>query len=209
MTTPVTVENPNPIPVKEVEVPVKQAEVEHPGLAHLTAEDQEMVVALRKESADKRIAARDAMAELAKIKEDQKLAAEAKLVEDGKLKELLDAKEIELSELKGTKEKVDTYEKYFVDQLEAQMGKLTPIQKELIEKSKMEVSEKLEWAIKLQEDGDAKKESPDSARPGGKAPTEKVNVADYQGPEGRSKLVLLKKTDPILYEAIIKAKNNK
>jgi chromosome segregation ATPase len=185
----------------------KTPEIEHPGIAHLSAEDQAEILNLRKEAADRRVKAKEVQSELESLKADIAAQKEAKLKEEGKLQELLDTKEKELAELSPLKDKVVNYEKYFQEQLEVAMESLTDTQKEFIEDSNMEVEKKLKWALKLKDEGVTPAAPPDSVRPGGKAPTEKIDINEYKGPEGRTKLVELKRTNPIMYEAVIKEKN--
>jgi len=196
----------------EVKTETKQPEIEpennHPGLSHLNEEDRKEILALRKEAADRRVKAKEIEQELNKMKREQQKREEERLIEEGKIKELLDVKEKEIETLVPLREKVSNYEQYFQDQLEIAMGKLTETQKEFINDSDMTIEKKLKWAIKFSSEGLAPAAPPDSVRPGGKAPTEKINISEYLGPVGRIKLVELKKTNPNLFDAIVKEKQN-
>jgi chromosome segregation ATPase len=180
---------------------------DHPGLAHLSDEDRNAILDLRKESAEKRVKYKEAVKELEDLKADIQKQKEAKLREDGRLQELLSAKEAEIEEIKMYKEKAERYEQHITEQLEAAMSALTETQKEFINDSNMEIEKKLKWALKLKDEGAAPVAPPDSVRPGGKAPSEKINMDDYRGPEGIKRLVGLKNTNPTLFQTIINTKN--
>lgn len=185
----------------------KSPKEEHPGIAHLDDETREAIIALRKENAEKRVKAKEVQSELENLRADLKRREEEEMRQQGKLQELLEAKESELKELSPLKEEVESYKKYFQEQLDAEMDKLTDDQKELIEDTNMDIQKKLKWARKLNESGLSQVEKPpDSVRPGGKAPSQKVDIAEYLGPEGQRKLVELQKSNPILFEAVIKEK---
>ncbi len=188
-----------------VDIPKKESSLPD----HYTEEDKAFIKSLRTEAADNRVKKNEVQKELDGIKEQIQKQNEAKLKEDGKLQELLDAKELELADLSSVRDENESFKKYFTDQLEVELSKLTEMQRELINDTKMDIEKKLKWAKKLQEQDGALKAPPDGARPGGKAPTEKINVADYIGPEGQRKLVELSRTNPTLFEAIIKEKNKK
>jgi len=185
----------------------EKVEQKHEGLSHLGEEDQKLILALRQESADKRIKAKDALAELATLKEEKRIADENKLIEDGKLKELLDSKVAELKELTPLKDKMASYETYFEGQLEQALKDLPATQRELVEATKMDVAQKLEWSQKLIKEVNGLKPTIDGSRPGGTAPDEKIDMKDYLGKENQVKLVNLSKTNRPLYDAIIKEKN--
>jgi len=193
--------------IEEVVETTEEKEVEHPGLSHLSEEDKSAIIALRKENADKRVKAKAAIEELEQLKEEKRLNDEAKMLEDGKLKELLESKDKELKSLKPLEDKVTSYEGYFIAQLEEVMKELPETQRELISSTDMDVAKKLEWSQKLIKEVNGLKPIPDSVRPGGKAPEDKIDMSEYIGLDGQRKLVNLSKTNRPLYDAIIKQKN--
>jgi hypothetical protein len=181
---------------------------DHPGLAHLGADDKTMVLRLRKENAERRTKNKELPSQIddinAKISKEQ----EAKLVEDGKLKELLEKKEQELAELQGIKETNDEYEQTFKEQLEAAKKKLKPELVQLLnEESGLTIAKKLKWANQLMKENLARTASPDSKRPGGDAVEEDIKLSEYSGTEGRKKLVALKSSNPTKYQLILDLKN--
>jgi hypothetical protein len=197
MTTPATVET--------VEKPVED---KHAGLSHLSEEDRSAILALREEAAERRIKAKSAMAELEKLKTEKQEMEEAKMKEQGMLKELLEKKENELKSYSSIKDEHTAMRDYFNSKLEEKIKELPEVQRELImSNDKMNVAQKLDWTEKLLKEVNGLKPIPESVRPGGKAPDEKINMEDYSGPEGRRKLVNLSKTNPVLFEAIVKQKN--
>ncbi len=170
--------------------------------------DQREIRKLKDENAQRRIkntALEKAISEKEAI---DKKAADQKLIDDGKLQEVIDSQGTELSSLKEVKEKNDTYEKYFSDQLEAQLKTLSETHVALINESNMTTSEKLKWAIKLSETGSVDANSPDSTRPGGQVVNPDINLEDYQGNSGRKALIQLKNTNPKKYEMVLKLKQN-
>jgi hypothetical protein len=199
-------ETSEPVETVEENVESTPAEDKHAGLAHLSEEDREAIIALRRENAEKRIKAKEAMTELEALKAEKKALEEAKLLEDGKLKELLESKESELKELSPLKEKVTSYEAYFQGQLEEHLKELPETQRALIESSGFDVAKKLEWCQKLQKEVNGLKPTIDGARPNGSAPDDKIDMKEYIGIEGQRKLVNLSKTNRPLYDAIIKEK---
>lgn len=185
----------------------EEVNADHPGLAHLSDDDKQLILQLRDEAAKKRLKAKEAMTELEKLKAEKKASEEQKMIEDGKLKELLEARESELKELTPLKDKVSSYEAFFESELEQNLKELPEAQAELINATKMDVAKKLEWAKKLQKEVNGLKPTIDSVRPGGKAPEDKIDMSEYIGLEGQRKLVNLSKTNRPLYDAIIKEKN--
>jgi hypothetical protein len=187
---------------------VAPEEGKHPGLAHLSDKDQQMIVDLRQEAAGNRVKAKEFESKLSELMEENRKRNEAELKKQGKLEELLSAKENEISELKPLQDKVSGYEKYFQEQLDAALEQLTEIQREFINDSDMDLQKKWKWATKLKSEGVAPvAPPPDSVRPGGQAPSEGFDIADYKGPDGVKKLAALKYTNPNLFEAILKEKN--
>jgi len=198
---------PEETPIVET-VESAETKQEHPGLSHLPEEDQKLIIALRQESADKRIKAKEALKELETLKEEKRLADEKKMEEDGKLKELLDAKVEELKQLSPLKEEHDSMKDYFTSKLEEKIKDLPEVQKELVmSNDKLNVAQKLDWTEKLLNEVNGLKPTPDSVRPGGDAPDENIDMKDYLGKENQHKLVNLSKTNRPLYDAIIKEKN--
>jgi len=195
------------MPEQTLDAPVEVVEDEHKGLAGLSEEAKSIVAELRKENAKRRVAAKEAAKENEELKARIKAEEESKMAADGKLQELLDSRTKELEELKPYKDKADANDKYFSEQLDVTLGKLKGSQADLIRESQMIPSDKLKWALKLVDETKSSKDSPDSARPGGDAPEKEIDLKDYEGPEGRAKLLALKLTNPELMERILRAKN--
>ena len=198
-------------PTKEAEIKEAESkiveEVKNKGLEHLDKKDQDEILALRDEAAQRRIKARDAVKELEDLKAEQQKAKEVKLAEDGRLQELNDIKETELVELRKLKDENDKNKEYFEVKLEESLSKLTPTQRELIENSNMVMSEKLKYAGQLVGEGLSLNDSPDSHRPGGSALDKSINIEEYLGKENRGKLIALRAIDPKKYELILELKN--
>jgi chromosome segregation ATPase len=174
-------------------------------LAHLDDRTRSEIKALRREAADRRVKNKELNSELENLRTEQQKIKENKLKEDGKLNELLTEKEKELEELKPLKDKITDYEKHFTEQLETVKSKLDKPLQDLIDESGMPLAKKLKWALQLA-DQKRPSSSPDSQRPGGEPTTADINMADYSGPSGRKKLVMLKNTNPTLYKQVMDLK---
>jgi chromosome segregation ATPase len=181
---------------------VKEETKEHEGLTHLSEEDKNKILRLRRESADRRTQIKELKEELNTIKTKTQKQEEDKLIEDGKLKELLDEKQKQLDELSGIKDENDKLKTHFEKQLEAATNKLSKEQQELINDSGWDVAKKLEWALRFSDKTLSKNDSPDAKRPGGEQP-ESVDLSEYKGPEGRKKLAMLKFTNPAKYKLVM------
>lgn len=193
--------------LEEPQTEEEKIEDKNPGLSHLQEDDKNMILDLRKEAAEKRIKAKELEKELNKIKAEQQERENNKLKEDGKLQELLDAKEKELNELKSLKDENEQHKEFFTKQLETALGKLSQTNQDLINDSGMALPKKLEWALRLGEEKLSKTDSPDSRRPGGDASLPEIDLEEYKGPEGRTKLLKLRDVNKPLYEKILELKN--
>lgn len=171
--------------------------------SNLPREAQAEIYRLHVENKDRRLKAKELQAQIDKLAAETSKKEEEKLKEEGKLKELLDLKEQELSELSKIKEENDNYRSHFEAKLEGMLNKLPQDQVELINESGMTLSKKLQLAEKLTENSLSQSDSPDSTRPGGEVPETKINLEDYSGPEGRKALIHLQVTNPKLYSKII------
>jgi DNA repair exonuclease SbcCD ATPase subunit len=175
---------------------------------HYTEEDKQFIRELRKEAAEKRVKAKTVEDELNTLKAEIAKQEENKLKEQGRLQELLEKKESELERLTSIEEENNGYKQYFEEQLEEALKDLTEVQKGILEDSNMDVQKKLKWAREMNKEGSGQVlPSPDSVRPGGKAPSEKINMADYEGPEGIKRLVALKYSNPTLFQTICAIKS--
>lgn len=185
---------------------------EHPvldNLEHLTEKDKQVYEELRRENAKRRIRNKELEKEINDIQSKIKKQEENKLKEDGKLKELLEAKEKELEEMQPLKDELEQYKLLLSEQLEAELKKLPAKQRDLITESTLSQVEKIKWAKTLSESVRTQGDSPDSARPGGDVPLPDIKLSDYEGPEGRKKLIEIRNTKPKLYDEILKLKGTK
>jgi len=197
-TTTTELENPE---VKENE---SQEELEY---KEGSTPEQKEIYKLHQENKKRRLKEKELTSEVDKLRLEQKEREEAKLKEDGKLKELLESKEKELSELQKVREENEQHKEFFTKQLEAALKKLPQTNQDLINESEMPIAKKLEWALKLGNEKLSKIDSPDSRRPGGDAPDPEVDLKEYEGPEGRKKLLALRDVNKDLYEKILDLKN--
>ena len=184
----------------------EQTQDPHPGLSHLNEDDRQLVLSLRKEASDKRVKNKELAKELEAVRTQIQENKEQKMREDGKLQELLTEKEKELEDLLKVKEENETLKQHFEKQLEAATQKLSKEQQELINESGWDIAKKLEWALRFTEKGQSQTESPDAKRPGGEQPDKNIDLNEYQGPQGRKKLVMLKRTNPKRYDLIMSLK---
>ena len=183
-----------------------QEQNDHPELSHLSDEDRNKVLSLRKEAADRRVKNKELTKELEAIKSKIQKAEEDKLIEDGKLKELLDEKQKQLDDLLSIKDENDKLKTHFEKQLEAAMKKIGKEQRELLDDSGWDVAKKLEWALRFSDNNLSKNDSPDAARPGGEQVDKNIDLNEYKGPAGRRKLTALKTSDPKKYALIMNLK---
>jgi hypothetical protein len=182
---------------------------DHPGLEGLDDATKTEIIKLRRESAERRVKAKEIQTELESLKAEREAEKQRKMEEDGKLKELLDIKSKELEELQGVKKEKELYDSIFKEQLETAIGKLSTTQAELIAESGLSIGDKLKWANRLAQESTTKKDSPDSTRPGGDGEIIKdINLDDYAGKEGRLRLAQLQTTNPKMFDLVVKMKQN-
>ena len=187
----------------KTETTTETVEEQNPALAHLSDKDKAEYLKLRDESAARRIKNRELNEELERLKSEISKQTEQKMLEDGKLKELLDTKQKELDELNPIREKFELYENYFTDQLEAILTTLTPGQRQLIDESGWDVAKKLSTAEMFRKEIVNIADGIGSKRPGPDVDVKDIKLEDYQGVEGRAKLIRLKNDNPKLYEQIL------
>lgn len=168
---------------------------------------QREIYELHKENKNRRLKARDLETKLNELTKKIEMSEEQKMKEEGKLQELLQKKESELEQFGKIKEEHEMLTKHFQAHLESTLGKLSPQQAELINESGMSLAKKLEWATRLSNENLSQSDSPDKARPGGKADEPHVDLDEYRGKRGREKLIALSLTNPKLYQRILDLKS--
>lgn len=180
---------------------------------HLDDKTQAEIRKLREENAARRIKAKeleDKVAELDRIKAEYDKEKQRKLEEDGKLKEIIELKDKELQNFQGTKEKMEKYEKYFSDRLEAEMKGLTETQIEELNSYNLSVEEKLKWINNRKAEKGISVNSPSSERPGGGVKDYAAVIKEYLEGNLKKKSEILfnsKANDKTLYQTLMDVKS--
>lgn len=176
----------------------------------IAPEAQKEITKLRAESAKHRTAKQDVQSKyneaIKKGEEyDELLTKQAE--EKGEFKELYESTKIKLDELTGIKENADKYKAILNDEIEKEMESLSDVQKELLDECNVSIEKKLELVKKMKGEKVMKTNSPALEDSGNYDIPNTIDISKYRNPEGRKELMKLKRTDPPLYDEILRIKN--
>jgi hypothetical protein len=141
---------------------------------------------------------------LEEVVQKQEEAERLKLEEQGKFKELYDSLKTEHDNLAKFKNEIETD---LQAELDKELDNADDLHKQLIRDSGMSLQKKISYLRQLKGEKKPVNNSPNNERAGGEAMLSNIDIKDYQGKEGRVKLMQLRKTDPKLWEKIIEIKN--